>query len=104
MKKALFTVIMAVFFICANAQNNDSTKVNYQYCEIIGNKPYMSSKIKISIDFGIDGELVSVDFRSMVETLNAMEKKGWCFVEAYTAPVNNGNNMFYHWLLKKEIK
>jgi len=104
MKKALITAVVAVFFICANAQSNDSIKVNYQYCEIIGNKPYMASKIKISIDYGNDGQLQAVEFKSMVETLNDMVTKGWDFVAGYTAPVNNGNNMFYHWILKKRIK
>ena len=38
------------------------------------------------------------------KTLNVMVEKGWVFVQAYTAPVNNGNNMFYYWILKREIK
>lgn len=104
MKKTLFTAILALLFICANAQSNDSIQVNYKYCEIIGNKPYMASKIKIYIDFGNDNQVQNVEFKSMVETLNVMASKGWEFVQAYTAPVNNGNNMFYHWILKKKIK
>ena len=100
MKKIMLVAVMSVFLLCANAQSNDSTKINYQYCEIIGNKPFMASKMKITIDYGNSSEIENVSYKSMAETLNAMALKGWEFVQAYTAPVNNGNNMYYCWVLK----
>jgi len=105
MKKVILLAVMAVLFIsCLYGQINESPKINYQFCEIVGNKPFMASKMKIIIDYGLNGETETVNYKSMVETLNVMVEKGWVFVQAYTAPVNNGNNMFYYWILKREIK
>lgn len=104
MKKVLLVAVMAVFMVCANAQEINAVKVNYEYCEIVGSKPFMASKIKISIDYGNNGETESVEYKSMVETLNAMVQKGWVLDKAYTAPTNNGNNMTYCWVLKREVK
>lgn len=104
MKKVLLMAVMAMFFMCASAQTNDSPKMNYEYCEIIGNKAFMASKLKIVIDYGNETEPESTNYKSMAATLNYMSKSGWELVQAYTAPVNNGNNMFYCWVLRREIR
>ena len=95
---------MAVFFVCANAQNSDSKKINYEYCEIIGNKPFMASKMKIVVDYGNETEPESINYKSMTAALNSMAKSGWELIQTYTAPANNGNNMFYCWVLRREMK
>lgn len=117
MEKRLFTLIL--FFLPALAFSQ--TKSEYPktvYCEIVGSGKLMSSKIKISVDFGqnrktmdgsynftlVDENGKALNFSSMIGALNHMAKLGWKFEQAYVVTDDLLKQNVYHYLLSKEIK
>jgi len=122
MKKVVFIVLMAMcvsIIVVGFAQNNESRK-NYIYCELIGQEKVLSNKVKIQVDFGQktsfwkggadkmmkDNNGKAIEFNSLVDAMNYFGAQGWELVQAFavTEPTGlNGQQNVYHWILKKEI-
>lgn len=85
-----------------------------EYCELIGVQKMLSSKVKVSVDFGQyksffnqfdylknpDG--TTRTFNSMIDALNYMNMYGWQFVNAYLISVGSEN--VYHYVMKRSLK
>ncbi len=83
----------------------------YMYCEIVGNKKFMSNKLNITLDFGqaqkwlADNRLTDdngkiISFNSMMDALNYMGKRGWKLVHAYTLPISETESQ-QRWILER---
>ena len=109
-KKLLFAILL-LQSVVTFAQD---TKVpDYTYCELLGYRKLLSTKVSVSIDYGQestffqdnrirDEETGKVkNFNSMVDALNYMGEKGWEFVQAFV--VTEGSQNVYHWLLKRRL-
>lgn len=106
MKKIFLLLILCSLSCFIYAQN-------YVYCELVGTGKFMSSKVKVQVDFGQkqsfwkgvdflkDENGKNKEFNSMVDAMNFFGKQGWVFVQAYVVTTSNQN--VYHWLLKKEV-
>ncbi|ATR90087.1 hypothetical protein CS544_02585 [Porphyromonas gingivalis] len=118
-------VLLAVLFMTAllpsmaqeseNAAASNLPKPEYCYCEIVGSEGgFLSSKMKISIDFGqavgffaqnwkkelVDENGNPIKFNSMVDAMNYMARYGWEVNHTYA--ISHGNNHVYHFLLRKK--
>lgn len=81
-----------------------------EYCRIVGEGKFLSSKIKVRVDFGemtsyllsdeknMFGNNKKMKFDSMVDALNYMDKQGYEFIDAYAITVDEEN--VYHYLLR----
>ena len=107
--KKLIVLLFALVSLSCLAQDNER---NYAYCQIVGTKSILSSKVTIEIDFGQARKLFAdlrlkndagkaIKFNSMIDALNYMGAQGWEFVQAYAITVGNSN--VYHYLLKKPV-
>lgn len=112
MKKAIVLLFALVSLNCFAQEKDQKNEQNYVYCQIVGTKAIMSSKVTIEIDFGQARKLFTdlrlknsagkaIKFNSMVDALNYMGAQGWEFVQAYT--ITLGNTNVYHYLLKKPV-
>ncbi|VBB48593.1 conserved exported hypothetical protein [uncultured Paludibacter sp.] len=118
MKKLIFITVLMLSVIGMKAQTNDSTIVasQFQYCEIIGTSGFLTTKVKINVDYGqetsfwnqaakqkvLDENGKEIKFNSMVDALNYMGTQGWEFVQAFA--VTMGNTNVYHFLMKRKIE
>jgi hypothetical protein len=109
----LFVLILFDITLKGQQINNPIDSTKFTYCEIIGTRKLMNTKVNIEIDFGEKGNL-RVDnrlkdpatgknyvFNSMMDALNFMGKNGWEFVQAY-ATANDQAGTGYHFLMKKQ--
>ncbi|MBS1918721.1 MAG: hypothetical protein JST17_00545 [Bacteroidetes bacterium] len=90
----------------------DTTKVE-QYCELVAQGRFLSSKVTIDVNFGEERRFFSGDkrmrdevtgklkkFNSVVDALNYMGLQGWSLVNAF--PISEGTGpMTYHYYFKK---
>lgn len=84
-------------------------QTGYIYCELLGEGKFLSTKLNVRVDFGLDVSYKEkhlrdengdkITFTSMVDAMNYMGSMGWEFVQAYV--VTSGNQNVYHWLLRK---
>jgi len=86
---------------------------DYTYCELLGYRKLLSTKVSVSIDYGQETKVFQdnrirdeetgkvKNFNSMVDALNYMGEKGWEFVQAFV--VTEGSQNVYHWLLKRRL-
>ena len=120
MKKLVFILLLMFSALSMHSQTTDSVKiqepVKYEYCEIVGSKALLSSKIIIEIDFGQKVSLFDqyekrvlkddngepIKFNSMIDALNYMGTKGWEFVQAYV--ISELDNPVYHFLMKRDLE
>jgi hypothetical protein len=112
MKKLIVLTFLVVNSAILLAQNT-SIIPDYTYCQLLGYRKFLSTKVNVSIDYGQestffqdnrirDEETGKVkNFNSMVDALNYMGEKGWEFVQAFV--VTEGNQNVYHWLLKRKL-
>ena len=82
------------------------------YIRIVGTSKFLSTKVKINIEFGQeikyfkntttlkDGYGNSINFNSMIDALNFMDKNGYEFLQAYV--ITSGNQNVYHYLMKRK--
>lgn len=112
MKKVLFLAFTTLICVGAWAQEPQVQRTEQVYCEIVGTKGPMSSKVTVEIDMGQnasvwhDHRIVGDDgkpikFNSMMDALNYMGDRGWEFVQAYA--ITSGNSHVYHFLLTKKV-
>ncbi len=109
-------IVLAIFLMAAapaafSQELNQSVTAlkadeNYEYCQILGESKFMSTKLTITVDYGQewngwtgrekvkDEEGKVKKFNSMIDALNYMSKEGWEFVQAYAFAVGNQN--VYH--------
>lgn len=106
MKKIL---LMGAIGLCVFAFGQQTPK--YVYAEIVGESRLLSNKVTIFIDYGQATSLFQSNkvknedgsnkvFNSMVDAMNYMGSMGWEFEQAY---VVSGQQLVYHWLLKKDF-
>jgi hypothetical protein len=111
-KTILFSLILfSCFLLKGQDVKSDSTK--FTYCEIVGTKKLLSTKVTVVIDFGQSTKWFSDNrykdpatgkpyvFNSMVDALNFMGINRWEFVQAYTIG-DAQNGYVYHFLLKRQ--
>ena len=122
MKKIL--ILMCLLLSTASfAQTNSSEQTapagdrqKYVYCQLLGYQKLLTSKVKITVDFGqhtklftftkknkmmVDENNKPIVFNSMIDGLNYMGQDGWNFVQAYA--ITMGSTNVYHYLLRKDI-
>lgn len=109
MKKIIFSIFFALIAITSFAETHRV------YCELVGQQGFMSSKVKVKVDFGqstsfwkgdkdqqlVDENGKDIAFNSMIDAMNYMGNCGWSFLQAYAISDKNGN--VYHWLLCKDV-
>lgn len=111
MIKYMFVAILVSQSFLALAQE---IKIpDYTYCELLGYRKLLSTKVSVSIDYGQETKVFQdnrirdeetgkvKNFNSMVDALNYMGEKGWEFVQAFV--VTEGSQNVYHWLLKRRL-
>ena len=101
MKKLFLLAAFAVIGLSANAQVMvDDVNVNEEdvtYIELVGQRAFGWSKIKVTIDYGQEMKLfkqpliksadgTNVKFNSMLGALNFMDANGWNLVEVMVFP------------------
>lgn len=96
-----------------------SAQTRRYYCEIKGMEKEFSSDMKIIFDFGqnssysiwtnlnpkmkfVDKNGEVIDFNSMVDAMNFMAERGWCFQQAYST-FRSGKSI-EHWILYKDAE
>ena len=90
--------------------------IDVKYIEVIGVEKAMSNKVSVRLDFGQDSKYFSanvksmvikdelgkkVEFNSVVDALNFMDKLGWKFIAVYGVGLNSGVKES-HFVMKKE--
>lgn len=110
-KKLILTLSLLLTTISTFAQSENSPESKFIYCEMVGTRKFLSTKVTIVLDFGesrniwkdnrLKDELTgkAQSFNSMVDALNYMGENGWEFAQAYVVTIGQQN--VYHWLLKK---
>ena len=77
-----------------------------RYCLLLASSTFLSSKVKVEVDYGETTEKLRSDngkvakFESVISALNYMSGEGWQFVDAYAITVGNQN--VYHYLMRRE--
>jgi len=124
-KGLIFLMGLMFFSFSVNAQEvksetRDKPKTRDVYCQIIVQQKFMSSKMKMFVDYGEDvdswignygkvrdeqsGKVMS--FHSQVDALNYMTEEGWFYVNSFivAAPTGMGGvTLQFYYLLKREI-
>ena len=111
MKKLLLFTSLLILSINIFAQNRGTyLDTNARYCLIMATQR-ISGKVFINVDFGqerkwfknktalVDSLGNTIEFNSVIDVLNYMNKKGWEFVDAYSVTVGNSNVL--HYLMRK---
>ena len=91
------------------------SEIDTKYLEVIISRRTMSQDVQIMIDYGqfidyhkefdqaiTDERDNPIVFKSIVNTLNMMDKLGWDFIQTYSASTNNFER--FHYLFKKKEK
>lgn len=121
-KKLVLIIGMTIlpFFIYAQA---DSQRENPEYrdvfCQIIVEQKFMSSKMKMSVDYGLEssswvGSFGKVrdeqsgkvkKFNSQVDALNYMTEEGWTYVSSMVLMNQSalGATYAFYYLLRRQI-
>uniref|UniRef100_F4C455 DUF4177 domain-containing protein n=1 Tax=Sphingobacterium sp. (strain 21) TaxID=743722 RepID=F4C455_SPHS2 len=109
MKIILFVFILLPYVAFSQQQSLPRTE---QYCMVLAHQPLLSTKVKVSIDFGQEVNIWRKDwikneegkivkFNSVIDALNYMNSEGWDFVNAYAITIGNQN--VYHYVMKRKI-
>ncbi|MGN0003197.1 MAG: hypothetical protein ACI35V_07170 [Sphingobacterium composti] len=89
-------------------------KAKYEYCEILSKSRLLSSKPKITVDFGQaysfwkdkrvlkDENGKAIQFNSSIDALNYMASFGWELVNTYSIIDSDDYKTFYY-VLKREL-
>jgi len=108
----LFSIFLATNIYAQTVNDIPIEELEMEYIQIVGQAKFLSSKIKVKVDFGqqsdfftgtnvaikdVEGKTVS--FNSMIDALNFMSASGYDFISSYVITVSNQN--VYHYLLKK---
>jgi len=116
MKKIyLLSVILFSFinlcFSQVTVENVNINELDIKYCQLSGyNKSFFGQNIIVTVDYGqkfdfgkkqqIKGpDNKPIEFNSMIDALNFMEKNGWEYVNNYAVSSSGGS--IYHYLLKR---
>lgn len=114
MKKLLLlsACLLCAYLAPAQVFVNDVNinELDITYCQIVGTEVPLSNKVSIAIDYGQERKMLknqaikgkdgkAMQFDSMIDTLNFMQKNGWDFVSTYTATL--GSSEVYYFLLKR---
>lgn len=88
----------------------DINKLDIEYCEIVGQRKFLSSKVKVTVDYGQkrgdvskskikDANGKTKSFLGIIDALNFMNKNGWEWADSFI--VTHKEKLVYHYLLKK---
>jgi len=120
MKNKILTICLftlSIYF--AQGQDTkqlDKSEAKEEYCMILATQKFLSTKVKISVDFGQqvsfwkntvraqtlkDENGKAISFNSVIDALNYMSSKGWEFVNAYVITVDNENVL--HYVMKRQL-
>lgn len=111
--KAVFVALFAICSFVAQAQYQDTTKVE-QYCELQAQGRIFSNKITIDVNFGEERKFFAGDtrmrdeitgklkkFNSLTDALNYMGSQGWSLVNAFPVNSTSGGPLVYYFYFKK---
>jgi hypothetical protein len=114
MKKNILIFVLALssIILTSAAVIEDGPKEHEIYCQIVGTRQFLSTKLTITVDYGEPRKWFSDQrmkdesgkvqkFNSMIDAMNYMAEEGWTFVCAY--PVTHDNSDVYHYTLKKRV-
>lgn len=113
MKKLLLFALLIALSLPSFAQDSPGESSRYAYCQVVGTAKFLSTKVRIDLDFGEERKHYGdqrvrdpetgkqKDFNSMIDALNYMGKQGWEFEQAYVITVGNQN--IYHYIMKKSF-
>jgi len=112
----LFT--LGTYFVQAqNTKQLDKSEAKEEYCMILATQKLLSTKVKISVDFGQevsfwkntvraqtlkDENGKAISFNSVIDALNYMSSKGWEFVNAYAIATQDNQNIL-HYVMKRQL-
>lgn len=121
MRNLLLMLILCVVSFVSNAQitnvnemNNHSQNETTIYCDI-ESRHYLaafSERVSISVDFGesqkdntrfMDSGGNTVVFKSIVDALNFMSKKGWSLVNTYNFTDPDTKVLQVHYIMSKKV-
>lgn len=100
-KKFLVTLILVAFVAALFAFRTPAQATKWQYCTVVASGSFLSSKVKIYIDYGQekgdrmkkanqlrDADNNVLQFNTIVDALNYMNQQGWECSHAYTMDTN----------------
>jgi len=108
--------VLCAYFVQGQSIELNKSEAKEEYCMILATQKFLSTKVKISIDFGQevsfwkntvraqtlkDEKGKAISFNSVIDALNYMSSKGWEFVNAYAITVDNENVL--HYVMKRQL-
>jgi hypothetical protein len=110
----LFLVSVTYSFSQVYVEEVNINELDINYCELVGFNKYLLGKVNITIDYGQEykfskHQLIKgpsgkpVEFQSMVEALNFMDKNGWEYVDNKVL-TNSNDDALSKYLLKRKLK
>lgn len=116
MKKLILTLTLfsltSLLFSQVSVEGVNINELDINYCSMYGyNKSIIGQNIIITVDYGQkhkvfksqlikDAEGKAVNFNSMIDALNFMEKNGWEYLN--NTEYTTGNQVVSHFLLKRK--
>jgi len=112
----IFFFVLCTYFVQGQAIQLNKSEAKEEYCMILATQKFLSTKVKISVDFGQqvsfwkntvraqtlkDENGKAISFNSVIDALNYMSSKGWEFVNAYAITVDNENVL--HYVMKRQL-
>ncbi len=91
----------------------DINKLDIEYCEIVGQRKFLSTKVKVTVDYEQkrgdvskskikDENAKTMSFWGIIDALNFMNKNGWEYADSFI--ITHQEKLVYHYLLKKKKK
>jgi len=115
MKKLLLFILFGLFiqtsFSQVYVEDQNINELDIKYLQLVGLNPFLSSKVKIYVDYGQPTKFMKsykiknaegkpIKFNSIIDALNFMDKNGWEFVNYSQTAI--GNKVATVFLLKKK--
>ena len=89
----------------------DINKLDIKDCEIVGQRKFLSDKVKVTVDYGQrkrdlwkskikDENGKTMSFLGIIDALNFMNKNGWEYADSFV--ISHKEKLVYHYLLRKK--
>jgi|SRR5690606_1080003 hypothetical protein len=106
--------LMITFSYAQEPEKLSKSNAKHEYCEVISRSRLLSSKPKITVDFGQaysfwkdrrvlkDANGKPIEFNSSIDALNYMASFGWELVNTYSV-IDSDNYKTFYYVLKREL-